>query len=103
RTTRLLLEGHGYRVVTANDGAEAVALFTEHREHVRLILTDVMMLVMTRVNLVRAFPVIDPHLKVLATSVLTDQASQAELAAVGIHGVLEKPCDAGKLLDAIRS
>jgi PAS domain S-box-containing protein len=42
-TTRLILEWNGYRVVTASNGGAAIAVFLEHREKVRVVLTDVSM------------------------------------------------------------
>jgi CheY-like chemotaxis protein len=41
--TRILLESWGYRVIEAHSGAEALTLFEQHRDAVRLVLTDVVM------------------------------------------------------------
>ena len=101
RTTRLLLEQNGYRVLTAVDGAEAVAAFVGNRADVQLVLTDLMMPVMNGVNLIRVLQAMEPKIRVLATSGLNDQASQVQLAAAGVREVLPKPCDHRVLLEAI--
>ncbi|HEX8960336.1 MAG TPA: response regulator [Geobacteraceae bacterium] len=41
--TRMLLEEHGYRVIEAVDGEDAVAKFAAHRDAVRLVIMDVVM------------------------------------------------------------
>jgi signal transduction histidine kinase len=100
--TRLLLESHGYRVITAGEGAEALASFVENRGDVRLVLTDLMMPVMGGVTLIRALHLLEPGVRVIATSGLTDQNNHAKLADVGVHGLIAKPCDPLDLLVAIR-
>ncbi len=100
--TRLLLESHGYRVVTASEGAEALASFVENRGDVRLVLTDLMMPVMGGVNLIRALHLLEPGVRVLATSGLTQQENQVKLEDVGVYGIIEKPCDPHELLKAIQ-
>ncbi len=37
------LQAHGYRVLKATDGAEAVALYAQHKGEVAVVLTDMMM------------------------------------------------------------
>jgi PAS domain S-box-containing protein len=99
--TRLVLEGHGYRVLTACDGAEGLATFVANRGDVRLVLTDLMMPVMGGVSLLRAIHILDPKVRMLATSGLTDQDSHAKLEDLGVDGIVAKPCDASELLRTI--
>jgi PAS domain S-box-containing protein len=99
--TRLILEKHGYRVLTAREGAEGLAIFVENRGDVRLVLTDLMMPVMGGVTLIHALHVLEPAVKVLATSGLTDQEDRAKLEAVGVDGIVPKPCDPIELLKMI--
>ncbi len=100
--TRRLLEQHGYRVLTAANGEEALNLVLEHRAGVRLVLTDVMMPVMGGVGLARALQGLAPGIPVVATSGLDEEDKRQELAGVGVQEVLAKPCAAGALLAAIR-
>ena len=98
--TRQVLEGHNYRVITASDGKEAVSRFLRDRERVRLVLTDVMMPKMGGGSLVRALRLIEPKLRVIATSGL--ESAGAELAELGVK-VLAKPCSPSKLLEEVRA
>ena len=66
--TKLTLEGNGYNVITANDGAEALALCADHRDDLRLVLTDVVMPHLDGAAMIRALQHLNPSLKVLATS-----------------------------------
>jgi PAS domain S-box-containing protein len=87
----LVLEGYGYRVITAVNGAEALAAYLKNRAMVRLVLTDSMMPVMDGVSLVRELRAIDPKIKVIAISGQLDQANNARLTAAGVDAVLAKP------------
>ena len=100
--TRLMLEQKGYRVLTANEGAEGLAIFLKNHGVVRLVLTDVMMPVMGGVTLIRALRAIDPKLRIIATSGLTDQTQYDELKAVGVNAIVAKPWEVDAILEAIR-
>lgn len=99
--TRMTLEGNGYRVLTASEGAEALSLFVENRDEVRLVLTDLMMPVMGGVSLINAIHVLEPAVRVIATSGLTDKENHAKLVAVGVDGIISKPCGPAELLKTI--
>ncbi len=65
--TRRALSAAGYRVVTAANGAEALALFRGEKE-VHLVITDMMMPVMDGRDLVRALGELAPHMPIVCTS-----------------------------------
>ena len=102
---RKVLIKHGYNVLTAADGAEAVALFAEQPGRIHLVLTDIMMPRMEGFALIRALRKTNPHLKIIATSGLPQAAGQAdrtaELESLGVQHFLQKPFSAEKLLGAI--
>jgi two-component system cell cycle sensor histidine kinase/response regulator CckA len=62
------LIGHGYRVLTAGDGTEAIAQFSEHRGEVKAVLTDIMMPFMDGVTLSRTLKKMDPDVQIIASS-----------------------------------
>jgi two-component system, cell cycle sensor histidine kinase and response regulator CckA len=99
--TRLLLEAYGYRVLIAADGAEGLATYVANRGDVRLVLTDLMMPVMGGVSLLRAIHLMDPNVRMLATSGLTDMEDHAKLETLGVDGIVAKPCDPRELLRII--
>jgi len=68
RVTHRILEHHGYRVVTASDGAEAFSRFQEHRTTIRLVLTDLIMPIMDGATLARTIRKLDPSVRIVAVS-----------------------------------
>ena len=100
-TLQLLLETQTYRVMTAAQGAEALALYLAHRSEIRLVLTDLMMPVMNGLALVRSLRAIDPGLPIIVSSGLTDPSALQELADEGITEILMKPCEASAVIGAV--
>jgi PAS domain S-box-containing protein len=97
-----VLQDYGYRALTAANGEEAIKLFIQYRETVRLVLTDVMMPVMGGVELIRALRVLAPDIRVVATSGLDQDDKREELAGLNVTDILAKPCAPSALLHAIQ-
>lgn len=72
-TTVLL--NHGYEVIIARDGTEAVAVFTEHQERVALIITDIFMPKNNGRNFVDLIRPLRPDVRVLFMSGLEANGS----------------------------
>ena len=102
--TRATLVRHGYRVLCANEGVEALATFESQRQQgvaIRLVLTDLMMPVMDGPELIRALRRLDPHVKIIATSGLLDVDVIEELQRASDMVFLQKPFSAEKLLRTV--
>ncbi len=98
--TRNALEASGYRVLTAQDGAEAAALFAARRGAVRLVLVDMLMPVMDGPATIRALQQLDPQVVVVAMS--AERPERRDVAAeLGVRGVLLKPFTADQLLTTL--
>lgn len=72
-TTVLL--NHGYEVIVARDGAEAVTVFTEHQQRVSLIITDIFMPKNNGRNFVDLIRPLRPDVRVLFMSGLEANGS----------------------------
>jgi two-component system cell cycle sensor histidine kinase/response regulator CckA len=101
--TRATLEAYGYRVITANDGAEAIALYTQNREQIGVVLMDMVMPIMDGLATIRALYKIDPHVKVIAVSGLRGNGRLAEITGTGVCAFLSKPYTAETLLKTLYS
>jgi CheY-like chemotaxis protein len=88
-------------VLTANDGAEAIALFAQHRDSVRLVITDMMMPFMDGPSTIRALRKLAPELKIIATSGLKADGRASESAQLGVATFLSKPYTAAALLKTV--
>jgi CheY-like chemotaxis protein len=99
--TKGTLETFGYKVLTASDGTEAVALYAAHKQDVRVVLTDMMMPFMDGPATIRALQKLDPQVKIIAASGLAANEKAAEAASAGVKTFLPKPYTAEKLLTAL--
>jgi two-component system cell cycle sensor histidine kinase/response regulator CckA len=100
--TRETLQGFGYRVITAADGPEAVALFTQAQGEVAAVITDMRMPYMDGNATFRALQRIDPGVRVIMTSGLGDAGAVPGAASGGPKAFLPKPYTAEKLLATLR-
>ncbi len=96
--TRTTLETFGYRVLTARDGTEALTVYAQHHNEIQAVLTDMMMPNMDGPSAIRALRKLNPQLKVIASSGLTEQEKINEMAALGVKHFLLKPYTADRLL-----
>jgi PAS domain S-box-containing protein len=102
KSTRLALEANNYQVVTGANGREALARLLENQDAIKLVITDLMMPVMSGLDLARALRGIKPGLKVIVTTGLDQDSKRTELAALGVTEILSKPFVATDLLGAVR-
>jgi PAS domain S-box-containing protein len=98
---RLTLEKHGYRVVTAAEGAEAMVVFDRCRDEVRAVLTDVMMPVVDGPSLILALRQLEPQLPILGMTGMGEKADLKELEDLGLLVLLTKPFNSAGLLGVL--
>ena len=96
------LEMSGYKVLMANDGAEAVALYAENVDEIRVVLMVMMMPVMDGQASIRAIRRINPGVRIIAVSGLTERNKLARVAITHIHAFLPKPFTSERLLRTIQ-
>jgi PAS domain S-box-containing protein len=96
------LEAFGYRVLTAKDGADAVAVYLHHRNDISVVLADMMMPVMDGPADIQALEKINPAVKIIAASGLNSDEGVAKASGTGIKYFLPKPYTASILLNTIR-
>ncbi|MBW4610821.1 MAG: response regulator [Hassallia sp. WJT32-NPBG1] len=99
--TKSTLETYNYRVLTASDGVEGVAIYAQHQQEISVVLLDMMMPWMDGAIAIRTLQKINPHVKIIAMSGLLSNQNIAESAGTGVKGFLSKPCTARELLQAI--
>jgi len=95
------LQAFGYRVLTATDGAEAVAVYAAHQGEISVVLTDMMMPVMDGSAVIRALLRINPAISIIAASGLKSNGLAAKPGDPGVKHFLTKPYTARTLLKAI--
>ena len=98
---RRILEKHGYRVLTAAEGSEAMDLFAQHRAEVRAVLTDMMMPEMDGPSLVRTLRHLEPQLPILGMTGVGEKADIKGLDTLDLLVLLTKPFNIIGLLDIL--
>lgn len=99
--TKQTLQTFGYRVVTARDGADAVAIYAQRGEEIHLVLTDMVMPIMDGAATIRALTRMDPEVRIIAASGLGSSGGVARAVESRISHFLDKPYTADALLAAI--
>jgi two-component system, cell cycle sensor histidine kinase and response regulator CckA len=90
------LKSCGYKILTAKDGTEAIALFSECKDEISAVLMDMMMPSLDGKSAIAELKKIDPQVKILVTSGL-------DLSNDGIGTFLRKPYTTEELAIALNS
>jgi CheY-like chemotaxis protein len=85
------------------DGADAVAVYAEHKNEIAVVLTDMMMPVMDGPATIHALMRINPAIKIIAASGLNSNGGVATASSAGVKHFLTKPYTAGTLLKTMRA
>ncbi|HMJ64458.1 MAG TPA: response regulator [Candidatus Binatia bacterium] len=100
---RTMLERHGFHVLEASSGIEALAVWHQHHDDISLLLTDVVMPAgLSGQELAEQFHAQKPNLKILYTSGYSPRAAGNVLSAENGADFLEKPFDETQLATAVR-
>lgn len=98
---RRTLEVFGYRVMVANDGSDALKIYTRNRKKIALVVTDMLMPEADGGVLIRGLLEINPALKIIASSGLS-AANRDQMKAIGVKHFLSKPYTAQILIKTVR-
>ncbi|HUI10642.1 MAG TPA: PAS domain S-box protein [Bacteroidota bacterium] len=99
--TKETLEAYGYSVLTARDGQEGVAVFADHMDDVRVVVTDVMMPVMDGSAAILALRRLRGDVRIIATSGLTTKERVDGTSDPAVKAFIAKPYTAAQLLRAL--
>lgn len=98
--TASTLKKNGYQILTAADGTEGFALFTQHRNEIAAVITDMSMPYMDGGKMIRALLQIDPKVKLIAISGLNEDFNLPGILKKRIP-FLKKPFAVEKLLETL--
>ncbi|HEY9294791.1 MAG TPA: ATP-binding protein, partial [Phormidium sp.] len=101
KSNKTALEAYNYRVLTAADGVEAIALYAQHKHDIRLVLLDLMMPIMDGPTTIRTLKKINPKVEIIAVSGLISSNQMPEIVSSQIQGFLAKPYTVHDLLKSI--
>ncbi len=85
------LEGHGYRVLAAKDGAEAIELLRQHEDQVHLVVSDIMMPHVDGFELKQRLAALRPDVKFLFMSGYSEEVLEERRELLQGCVFLQKP------------
>lgn len=97
-----ILESHGYKVLTARDGLEAVELFKKENANIDLILSDLGLPKMSGSECLVIIKRIKPLQRVIMASGYFDPEERRKLSELGVSHFFQKPYNPSHLLKTIR-
>lgn len=92
------LTGAGFEVLTAADGSEAIALFTEHHAQIKLVVVDMTMPKVSGTDALQAFKGIAPEVPVLLSTGLDCDESSIDAR---FAGTIQKPYRLATLIEIV--
>jgi two-component system, cell cycle sensor histidine kinase and response regulator CckA len=95
------LETYNYRVISANNGRDAIEIYRQHRDAIAAVLIDMMMPVMDGLTTVTALHQLQPDLPVIAISGLNSIDAVAKSKRFGCQYFLAKPFTNSELLEIL--
>jgi CheY-like chemotaxis protein len=96
------LERHGYRVLLAADGAEAVSVYASRRNEIDAVITDMAMPIMDGSATILALKAINPAIKIVTTSGLASEGGLAKALSAGVRHFIPKPYTAEAMLHVLQ-
>ena len=96
--TQTSLETYGYKVLTASDGIEAIALYSQHKENISVVLVDMMMPSIDGPTTIGVLQKINPQVKVIGVSGLVLNPKMSERLRNSVKTFLPKPYTSEELL-----
>ncbi|MBD2014651.1 response regulator [Microcoleus sp. FACHB-53] len=99
--TQTSLETYSYKVLTASDGIEALAVYAQHKEDINVVLIDMMMPVMDGPTTIRTLRRMNPQGKIVAVTGLVSDDKLAQARHLGVQTFLYKPYTTKELLKTL--
>ena len=96
-----ILEAHGYRVLAAADGSDALLIYLQNRAAIAAVVTDMLMPGMDGPTLVRLLRRTDPAIRVVGITGNGENTDTKTVEALALSALLIKPFTADKLLWAL--
>ena len=95
------LTRHGYSVITAEGGTEALTIYAERSREIAAVVTDLIMPVVDGVALCRALRRINPACRIIMSTGEGEHHRQAELSSLRLCSMLNKPFTANTLMATV--
>lgn len=102
RLGQTILEHHGYSVLLAKDGEEALEVFNREHERIKLVVLDLTMPRLSGRELLKRLLRLDPGIRVLISSGHHSPTDSTELLNMGVVQLIPKPYRPDDLASSVR-
>ncbi|WPJ95601.1 response regulator [Coraliomargarita algicola] len=102
-TIKRTLEDRGYQVIAAQDGTEALAIYSSRLQDIDMVVTNIEMPYMDGPALCRALKKLNPEVKILVSSGHKQAERVQAIQSCGVKEFLAKPYTADSLADRVYS
>jgi PAS domain S-box-containing protein len=99
--TKAILETNGYRAISAKDGQEAIEIFRQKMDSIRVVLTDMALPHTDGLALMRALQGMRSDITFVASTGQSDYVRDPDLRGLGVASLLIKPYDSRTLLTTL--
>jgi len=96
------LVSFGYKVFTAQDGEEALAVYKLHQKEIDLVVSDLSMPKMNGDELIVKLLALNPAVKAILATGAIDLKGKAEFLHIGVRDILMKPFLLDELMSSVR-
>ncbi len=96
-----ILSARGYKVVTAEDGQQALALFTDNPD-IDLVVSDIGLPKVGGIDMFRAMKGSKPEVKVILVSGFVEEHDRKRMTEAGVNRFVQKPYRPAELLSIVR-
>jgi len=100
---RDVLEEYGYRVLVAHDGIEAVAIYTQHKESISIVLSDIGLPKQNGWDAFLQMREMNPQIRGILASGNFDLSKKEEMLDHGVSQFISKPYIIEDVLRAVRT
>jgi two-component system, cell cycle sensor histidine kinase and response regulator CckA len=99
--TKLSLEAHNYRAITASDGIDAFSLYAEYKQEVSVVILDLMMPSLDIATTIQTLQRMNPQIQIIAMSGLPPNPVLIAAHPNTIKAFLAKPFTSDDLLHTL--
>ncbi len=97
-----IFESNGYRVMLAEDGAQAVEIYLKHKDEIKLVILDMVMPKLGGRETFLKLKDLNPVVKALLSTGYSQNGKATEILNSGVRGFIQKPYHVNELLSKVR-
>lgn len=97
----IILENHNYKILTASNGIEAIALYAQHKHQINAVLINIIMPEMDGITAIRTLQKMNNQVQIILCSGLNSMEVFTQAPDANVQAVLSKPYTARELLQTL--